>query len=257
MSLKSFISHRTNSKWFNYLKRPIKPKLTIVCFPFAGGDASFYQNWATEIKADVQIISIQFPGRANRFLESPYTNLNDLIVELIKNWECFIETPYVLFGHSLGGLAIYELTRILNENNQMQPLHLFISGCKAPHLLKNKERYLLPKQAFIEMIKEMDGTPKEIVENQEMMDLLVPMLRADFQLIETYTHQEKHKRIRLPITLMGGTEDPEVGMEDLEAWKSVIEGPCKLQLFQGGHFFLKDSEKEFFDFINTEIEEII
>lgn len=257
MSVKSSILHQTNSKWFNFIKRPKNPKLTIVCFPFAGGDASFYQNWATEIKADVQIISIQFPGRANRFLETPYKDLNNLIDELTKDWGYFIKTPYVLFGHSLGGLTIYELTRILNENNQLRPLHLFISGCKAPHLLKNKERYLLPKQAFIEMIKELDGTPKEIVENQELMDLLVPMLRADFQLIETYTYLEKQKQLSLPITLMGGTEDPEVGMEDLEAWKSVIEGPCKLQLFQGGHFFLKDSEKEFFDFINTEIEEFI
>src|SRR5436305_4022919 len=168
------------NRWFGSYKPRPETTLRLFCFPYAGGGAMIYRNWADYLPASIEVCPIQLPGRGNRLKEPAYTNLRNLVDELANSLAPYLEKPFAFFGHSMGAKIVFELARELKRRHGLEPVHLFASGCRAPHIPYDKPTtFDLPEDKFIEELRSLNGTPKEALENSELMQILTPILRAD------------------------------------------------------------------------------
>jgi medium-chain acyl-[acyl-carrier-protein] hydrolase len=161
-----------------------------------------------------------------------------------------LDKPFVFFGHSLGGLLAFELASHLRERSLPQPAHLIISGKQSLSATPRRDPiYQLPDDAFLNELEKYAGTPKEILESQELIQLMLPMLRADVTLFDRYTRRDKAAKLSCPISVFGSDNDPYVAIDDLVGWKAETTGDFDQHTFSGGHFFINDSKDEVIDSI--------
>jgi medium-chain acyl-[acyl-carrier-protein] hydrolase len=214
-------------------------RFRLICFPYAGGGASIFREWALDLPADIAITAIQLPGREDRLRERPYTDLDNVVQELAAALPRYSPQPFAFFGHSMGALVSFELARRLSIAGGVQPTHLFVSGHRAPSLPdRDTPIHRLPDSAFIEELRKLNGTPKEILENTEIMRVVLPAIRADFQVCETYVY-ENREPLPCPITALGGLQDRKVRNQDLPAWRNETRSSFRLRMFPGDHYFLR------------------
>ncbi|WP_170940462.1 thioesterase [Pseudoalteromonas sp. NBT06-2] len=238
------------NKWFVIQKPKQNPKARLICFPYAAGNASTYQEWHNNISDDIEIISIQPPGRANRILEEPIDNMQELVGELLKYASDLTHIPYFLFGHSLGSRVGYEFTVQLQKLGYPMPMHFIASGSRAPHLASNKRHiHNLPLKEFVIELRKLSGTPEEILQNDELIELLLPLLRADFKIAENY--RTKKYLLTCPITVLGGIDDIGVPKDSLEAWGELTHLGVTVLNIEGGHFFVESERASVLDAINS------
>ena len=210
---------------------------TLFCLPFAGGSSYSYLEFQRNTDDFVRIAAMDLPGRGRRFPEPLLTNVHDMVDDVFGQIQERLDGAYAIYGHSLGAYIGYLLVeRIIRERCPM-PLHLFVSGREGPSVRgKEKDRHLLPRAEFIEVLKRFEGTTAEVLENQEMMDLFEPVLRADFQALDTYIYK-KCEPFDVPITVMRGS-DEHVKREDALRWQDETTKKISLLEFSGGHFFI-------------------
>jgi len=147
--------------------------------------------------------------------------------------------PYVLFGHSMGALVAFEVARQLNAMDVEQPMCLIASGCEPPQYWANRaKRGTLTDEQIVSDLVKYGGTAKELVGHPEMRALMVPLLRFDYELIDSYV-QEPLEPLKLPIAVLAGMDDAFVQHSRLSAWQSVTTAPTKIKFFTGGHFFIQ------------------
>ena len=231
------------SKWVQPFNTPAQTALRFFCFPYAGGAAQIYKDWHTHLPANVQVCGIQYPGRSSRFTEPLVQDPMDYVNAMRREIKPFLDKPFVIFGHSMGSMIAYELTRALQEDG-FAPRRLLVSGRGAPHCPKTREDYHpLPDGEFREKIKDMNGTPPEVLEHEELMDLMIPILRADFRVSETYEYKPG-VMLRCGLTAFGGKGDPDVPEERLSGWTEHTEGDADYHMMEGDHFFLHDQKEE-------------
>jgi len=226
------------SPWFQ-VPRPVDaPRLRLFCFSYAGGNASTYRDWHRLLPADVEVCSVQLPGRGSRFKERAHTTLNSLLDALQTAIQPYVGVPYAFFGHSMGAQVAFELARRLRDSGARQPACLIVSGRRGPQRPpRNKPIHTLPESQFRDEIRRLNGTPEEALNNPELMDLVSPILRADCQVVETWEYRPSEP-IDVPVLALGGVKDKQVSLDDLEDWRSVTKGPFSLELFSGDHFFI-------------------
>jgi medium-chain acyl-[acyl-carrier-protein] hydrolase len=215
--------------------------LRLFCFPYAGGGASIYRGFASAFPARIEVIPAQPPGRENRLGEKPLKRMGDLLDMLEAEILPLLDRPFVFFGYSLGATVAFELALRLAQKHQQAPRHLMVAARQPPHQPTRRDPIAaLPDKEFIEALRELEGTPAEALDHPELMELLMPLLRADFEIVETY---EARQRPAAPCTLtaLGGLKDPDVTREDLEGWRGYGQEPFKLRMFPGGHFFLNEN----------------
>jgi medium-chain acyl-[acyl-carrier-protein] hydrolase len=209
----------------------------LFCFPFAGGGASVYRTWARELPG-IDVIAVQPPGREDRYSEPAYTNLRRLTADLASEIAPLLDRPAVFFGHSMGGAIAYQLAVDLKPRG-LGPRLLILSARHAPHVpLTRPPIHTLSDQAFIAELRKLSGTPSAVLENQELMDFLLPILRADFELCDTHTCP-REASVDVPLLVFGGEDDATARPPALEAWRDYSTGAMELRLFPGGHFFLQ------------------
>lgn len=219
-------------------------RLRLFCFPYAGGGASIFAPWARELPSEVEVVAVQLPGRESRIGETPISDLRELTPRVAEALAPFLDRPFVLFGHSNGGLMAFELTRLLRREGRTGPLHLIASGRPAPQVvLDGPALHDLPEAEFHEMLRRFNGTPEEVLQNEEIMQLITPMLRADFSLGETYQYTPEPP-LQTPISTYGGVTDAEVPAWSVEAWREQAAGDFRLKMFPGGHFFINENRAE-------------
>ncbi|MEM8931654.1 MAG: alpha/beta fold hydrolase [Acidobacteriota bacterium] len=236
------VSRSPNSPWFQIRSATTDARLRLFCFPYAGGGASVYRTWRDALPNSVQVVPIQLPGRESRLREPAFRRMEALIASLDGAIRPLLDRPYAFFGHSLGASIAYELARTIEASGAKGPVRLITSGRRPPHLPQIKEPiHDLPDDAFVDALRDLEGTPDEALANAELMQLLMPLLRADFELVESYsdTWQDDRPQVSCPVTAFGGLRDRDVPREDVEAWSRYGE-PFRLRMFQGGHFFLND-----------------
>lgn len=181
-------------------------RLRIFCFPYAGGGASTYRNWNTYLKPGMKCYPIQLPGRENRISETPYREMDTLVKDVVSALVPYLDTNYILFGHSMGAKIACEVGGALEHYNNVQnPCHLIVSGSQAPHIPDPNPLHNLPEDKFIEGLKQYSGMSQEFLENKELMKLFMPLFRADFVLDETYTF--KKRNFSFPISALYGSQD--------------------------------------------------
>lgn len=224
--------------WVTHLKRNPHARLRLFCFPYAGGGALVFRTWPESLPPEIEVCPVQLPGRENRLSEPPFTKLLPLVEKLAEVLCPYFDIPFCFFGHSMGGLISFELARHLRRQNAPAPVHLFVSGRTAPQL-PDRDRMIshLPEPEFLEELRGLNGTPEGILQNAEFRELILPILRGDFAICETYEYTIE-KPLACPISVFGGVEDGKVYRDDLEAWRNQTCGAFNLQMLPGDHFFL-------------------
>ncbi len=217
------------------------PRVRLFCFPYAGGSAATYRSWSDVLPPDVEVQAIQLPGREWRLKEEPYRSVFPLVEDLATALKDRFETPFAFFGHSLGALISFELARELRRRGLGGPEHLFLSGHRAPHLPKELPPiHDGPDEEFYEGLRRLEGTPDELLENEELMQLLLPALRADFAMAETYECPSEPP-LDCPMSVFGGLGDEVTGRPQIEPWAEHTTRDCKVRMVPGGHFFVEES----------------
>jgi medium-chain acyl-[acyl-carrier-protein] hydrolase len=230
---------RKSNPWiFSPQKRTLAPHLRLFCLPYAGGGASIYHPWSSDLAPAIEVCAIQLPGRENRFSELPYTNLTQLIETLAPILMPYLDIPFAFFGHSMGALISFELARYFQREAGIEPVYLFVSGHRAPHLARtHRPLHALPTADFIQELRQLNGTPEAVLQNDSLFELLLPVLRADFELCETYTYGAQNT-LSCPILAIGGLQDSDISCDAIEGWREHTEGQFGRRFFPGDHFFL-------------------
>jgi len=242
----------------NWEPRP-EAQVRLFCFPHVGGGASIYRSWPQRLDERIELLAVELPGRGRRFGEAPFRSLAEALRIFHASLDAsFFDKPFFLFGHSMGALLAYEWSWMLAEQGRVLPKALALSAFGAPHRAAPPRRFLhdLPDLEFIGELQRLKGTPSEVLQHRELMDLLMPMIRADLQMVETYRHAPRGK-LTLPFLLMGGQEDVEVAQERLEAWRELTDAGCKLEIFPGDHFFIQSAKDRVIDRLSHEIQKYL
>jgi medium-chain acyl-[acyl-carrier-protein] hydrolase len=226
-----------------WIVRPeVRPeaRLRLFCFSYAGGAASIYRPWTRELPTEIELCAIQLPGREGRLLEQPYSEMSTLAERLADVMERYLDLPFAFFGHSMGALVSFEVARELRRRHGISPVHLFVSGHAAPQVARRRAPvHQLPDAAFVDAIRELNGTPEQVLQNAELMELVLPALRADLAVCESYRHTGAAP-LACPISAFGGLADAEVRYDDLRAWQAHTRGQFRVRLFNGDHFYLRE-----------------
>lgn len=209
-------------------------QLRLFCFPPAGGASSFFRPWLDCKPDGIEICPVQLPGREQRSQERPFNQLRPLVSALAEAIP--FDRQFAFFGHSMGALISFELARELRRRGLPGPNHLFVSAAPAPQLPLKPARYLLPQDAFVKELRRLGGTAEIILSDDAILQYFMPVLRADFGIVDTYEYL-KEDRIDCPIYAFGGEKDLEVDRKDLASWQ-VMTREFRLQIFKGDHFYL-------------------
>jgi medium-chain acyl-[acyl-carrier-protein] hydrolase len=230
-------------------------KKRLFFFPYAGGGPSVFGKWLGKLPSYAEGYIAHYPGRGSRYQEPPINQLPVLVERLYQAIQSLLDKPFAFFGHSLGGLVAFELARQLRQQNLPQPQVLFVSACGAPHLPDSHPRiHTLRDDEFLESLQQLNGIPSEILHQADLMQLLLPMLRADFQAIENYVFTNDQPSLDCPIVAFGGLDDPRLSREYIEGWVLHTSSSFKSQYFPGDHFFINTATDTIIESIIAEIE---
>ncbi len=232
---------KSQPKWFENLAEGKDQALRLFCFPYAGGNAYFYRDWQRHLSNGVGLSLAHLPGRGSRISEPAFREYKLLIAALADAIAPHLPPVFAFWGHSMGAMISFELARELRRRNQPSPIALFVSGRSAPQIPdRDPHTFDLPKQEFIAELRRLKGTPAEVLESAELTDLLLPTVRADFELIQKYEYQSEAP-LSCAIRAYGGLQDTEVPAADLKAWQEQTTGTFKVRMFPGDHFYVHTS----------------
>ena len=227
------------NRWIVRYAPPPTPRLRLFCFPHAGAGAAFFSTWPELLPAEVELNAIQLPGRENRLREEPVVELRPLLTALVAEIRPYFDIPFAFLGYSFGALLAFELTRQLRRIDAPLPQHLLVLARRAPQLAASSPAlHQLSDTDLISWMRNLGGTPESLLEHPELLPIFLPILRADLTLHETY-HYQPEPPLNLPISAFGGLSDSQASREGMAAWRAQTNGDYALQLYPGGHFFLK------------------
>jgi medium-chain acyl-[acyl-carrier-protein] hydrolase len=212
----------------------------LFCFPYAGVGPSVYRPWLSALPAHMEARLIQLPGREGRWREPALTNVAEIADQVTRALLPHLQLPFAFYGHSLGALIAFEVTRRLRAAGYAMPRHLFLSAHRAAHL-PNPHFAMrhLEDDAFVsEMRRRYDGIPQSVLDNPELLELMLPCLRADFTAYETYEYRSEAP-LECPISAFGGDRDAYVRPDEVAAWREHTGGPFRVRVIAGNHFFLQ------------------
>lgn len=230
------------ARWFRRSFTP-EARQRLFCLPYAGGNAGLFRNWNDWLAPDVEVVAIELPGRGVHLRRPALDSMDDLATQLLAVLRPLTDLPFGFFGHSLGALVAFELCRRLQSDaSGPQPCHLFVSGMAPPHLPQlGPVLHALDDAAFVSALRTLEGTPEEVLASQELLHLLLPVLRADFRVAETYA-PGANPRLDVAITAFGGLDDDGLAPQALDAWRELTSRRCVARLLPGRHFFIHEYE---------------
>lgn len=228
--------------WFDQRSKSPTARYSLYCFPFAGGSATYYSSWSKYFRGPIEIIPVQLPGRGPRMAEPAPTAIEDL-ADQITDRIALADTSPLLLGHSMGAILAFEVARRL-EAIGLPTTNLFVSGRPAPPLVRPVEAVSqLPRAEFVQVLREYGAADDEVLSHNELLDVLIPMIRADFAMIEAYRYRPG-PLLSCPIFAWCGTHDPEVDPTAIQGWGEMTIGGLKMLVRSGGHFFIADHVPE-------------
>lgn len=234
------------SPWIVPAAPRAEPRLRVFCLPHAGGAASAYLSWGRALGPAIQLWGVQLPGRETRISEAPIPNAGAVIQGIATAMTPLLDLPFVLFGHSMGGILSFELARELRRRALPAPRRMFLSNSRCP--VRPQRTPMLHRLSDADLLAEISGRyggiPQAILEMPELLELLLPALRADITLLERYQYTAEPP-LDVPFTVFHGTEDDSLLPEEIQAWREVTTGACEFRGFPGGHFYFHDQGREF------------
>jgi len=243
-----------SSPWFVFCdeQRKQDARFRLFCFHYAGSGASIFRSWTRWLPDQVELVAVQLPGRENR-LDEPLLYSMDLVTTpLVDALPPLLDKPFAFFGHSTGALICFELARVLRRRGLPQPRLLIVSGQDAPPVKPAVIRHVLPDPEFIDVLRGCNGTPDVVLKNPALLELLLPRIRADGAVYETYDY-ERQAPLDCRIVLFHGAEDGMVNSAELASWEVETRHSFQRYGFPGGHFFVHDEEETVAAYINQEL----
>jgi medium-chain acyl-[acyl-carrier-protein] hydrolase len=237
--------------WIQFRKPRPNPRLRVFCLPYAGGGASTFRDWPRHLPSEIEVCPIQLPGREERIREPSYTRMELLAPAIVEAIEPLLDRPFAFFGHSMGAAVVHAVASILSGSGRSAAL-LLVSARRAPHLPVSREFSGLPETLFWDELRRLGGIRDEVLRDNNLMQLLTPLLRADFELSERYT-LELLSPLDIPIVTYGGIVDADVSRSELAAWSAVTRREFRLRMFSSGHFFLQDQKDQFLQYLARDL----
>jgi len=243
--------------WFPGIEQTQNARLRLFTFPYAGGGVGIFRGWSDALPADIALCPARLPGRESRGAEAPIEKPERLIEAIAEALAPHLDLPFAFLGYCMGAFLAFELTRWLRRRSLPQPRCLLVAGSRAPQFRLNHVPHADPSdEELVDEFREMEYAAKEALENEDLLRLLLPALRADSKVGRVYTYEEEPP-LDVPIRAYVGTEDPRLPPEVIEAWKEQTTSSFRMRLFRGGHFFMHSvEEKEFQAVVCQELEEI-
>lgn len=227
--------------------------MRLLCFPYAGASAAIFRSWHSYLPEAVEVCGIQLPGRRNRIMEPPYARMVPLLEELGRALLPLLDRPFAFFGHSMGALLCFETARWLRHNWHPEPKLLFISARCAPHIPDRRPPlHRMNDTEFLEEIKELNGGSEEILRDPQVLPIVLPALRADAELCETYEYVEQ-LALSCPIIAFCGADDHQASLELMKEWRAQTTKEFFLHTLQGSHFFIHSSEAQLLDLLRRNL----
>ncbi|UMB76757.1 MULTISPECIES: thioesterase II family protein [Dickeya] len=215
-------------------------RIRLLCIPYAGGSANLYQHWHEYLPEDVEVVVAQLPGRSYRLSEPPHESMSAVVSELMTYIHQVLDRPLIIFGHSLGGCIGFALMVELQRRGLPLPAFFIGSASRPPHQLQlARKTHHVSDEKFIDMLREMKGTSEEILNSNDIMAMLLPMLRADFKISETYQYTDTLK-YAVPAMFFSGDGDRYLPAERIALWQELFSSRVTFASFPGGHFFIHD-----------------
>lgn len=242
------------SWWMRNIRRPA-PRMRLLCFSYAGGGAGVFGGWSALLPDWIEVWALQLPGRETRLREPPLRSMAEVTAQIVPTIAEMRDLPFVFFGYSLGALIAFETARALRRRQAAMPRHFFVAASMAPHVEHADKPmiHLLPDERFYEGLRRYQGIPEALLANAEFMSLLIPMLRADFEVLETYRYVTEPP-LDVSMSAYGGLGDPEIGPDHIVAWNEQTSAGFTVQFFPGDHFFLRTAAKPLLAAVTRELE---
>ncbi|MFT4081603.1 MAG: alpha/beta fold hydrolase [Nocardioides sp.] len=231
--------------------RPGAPQL--LCLPYAGGNSRIFAGWPRALPR-YEVVVAALPGRDRRFGESPPDRMTRLVPQLAAGVGTMLDRPYAVFGHSMGALVAFELARWSRHRGSPEPSLLLLSGCTPP-ALRVPSAPDADVKSLLRRLKQLGGTPAEALADPELLHVLLPVLKADFALVDTYAAASEPP-LSIPLTAIAGTGDPDAHPEAMRGWAEETTGTFELRTVPGGHFFVHDHEEELIGQVSEALDNI-
>ncbi len=230
-------------------------KIKLYCLPHAGGSATLYIRWKKQLASSIELCPLELAGRGKRFMEPFYNSFDDAVNDVYHLIKPGLDKhAYAIWGHSMGCLMAFELMRRIKQEGLNGPVHAFFSGRNPPHIKKDeKSLHTLPDEEFKKEVYKLGGIADEILENKELSDLFIPILKADYRILEGYTHEGENTEFDCDISVLNGKEDMDVSPEEIRQWQMYTKKTCSFYEFGGGHFYINDYDDEVIDIINSKL----
>lgn len=229
--------------WIRRFHATKQDGVRLVCFPHAGGSASFFFPMSKVLSPAMDVLAVQYPGRQDRRMEKGIDNIPDLADEAFEALKSQLDCRMVLFGHSMGAVLAFEVARRLERETDAKVMGLFASGRRAPSRYRDESVHLRDDEGIVAELKLMSGTDAALLGDDEILRMILPAIRSDYAAIESY-RCEPGATVACPITVLVGDSDPKTSLEEATAWSGHTTGPFELRTFQGGHFFLAHHQAE-------------
>jgi medium-chain acyl-[acyl-carrier-protein] hydrolase len=240
-------------KWLKRFRESPGATMRLFCFPYAGAGASVFRKWPDGLPRNIELWALQLPGRENRFAEPASDLIGPIVEQVADAVSDLLERPFALFGHSMGALIAFELVRHLRRSGNTLPAGLLVSGQRAPQIKETSPRRCdLPEKEFLEMLGNMNGTPRDVLGNPELMEMLIPVLRADFAVCQKYVYATEPP-LPCPIVAFAGRQDGEVGPDMVQLWQEQTSADFKFRIFPGDHFYFQAPEAGFLEILSQEL----
>ncbi len=243
------------NKWIlNFNPRPNALR-RLFCLPYAGSSSAIvYRKWTSDLPSTVEVLPIELPGRGARLNEPLRTDIIPLAQEIAEILSAFNDKPFEIFGHSMGSLLGFEVSKILIKKYKLAPRRLYVSAHGAPFLKKKSPiMHKLTENEFRLELKNLKGMDEDILNNSELMEIFSPIIRADYAVCETYTYVDE--KIDIPLIAFGGEKDSTVSEEHLLAWEKLTSSEFKIFMFPGDHFYIMKDQIKFLKFFENILEE--
>ena len=227
-----------STPWMVRHQQNPEAKLRLFCFTYAGGGASALRLWPAGLPGEVEVCAVQLPGRENRITEPLISAIDKLVPVVCDALIAYCDPPFAFFGHSTGALVAFELSRELRRRSAPLPCHLLVSGSRAPHIPEPRPLHQLPETEFLRELKRFSGTPEAVLQSKELMQIYIPILRADLALEEAYQHRVESP-LDIPISAFGGTMDKEAATDVLDPWAKYITSSSILKCINADNVLRK------------------